>query len=352
MRTKYCDSRTFLDGTVTYAWAFERSVHSVRLMADFAVESGISYQTILKGTGISQQQLLDPNMVVSGHQELQLIHNLVELFEDRPTLGLEVGTRYHFTTFGPLGMALISSASIREALDFALTYFSLTFAFTRFIVSDTKDGPLIELTDEDIPSSVRQFIIQRDAAALITVQRDLVQDNFCQYLAFSFQPKGDVQPYIDLFGILPEFGAGRNFVLLDAHKVDQKLQMANDLVLNTAEEQCRQILDKRQSQKKFTALVQRQLMNIRGEMPSMEVVATRLHLNARTLRRHLAQEEMTFIQIREEVRQVLAEQYLALPKASVEQIAEWLGYAETASFIHAYKRWHGKTPHAMRLNNQ
>lgn len=334
---------------MNYAWAFERSIHSVRLMADFAVESGISYQTILKGTGLSQQQLLDPNMVVTGHQELQLIQNLVEQLGDRPTLGLEVGTRYHFTTFGPLGMALISSASIREALDFALTYFSLTFAFTRFFVSDTKDGTLIELTDEDIPSSVRQFIIQRDAAALITVQRDLVQDNFCQYLAFSFQPKHDVQPYIDLFGILPEFGAARNFVLLDAHKVDQKLQMANDLVLHTAEEQCRQILEKRQSQNKFTTLVQQQLMSVRGEMPSMEVVANRLHLNARTLRRHLALEGMTFIQIREEVRQVLADQYLALPKASVEQIAEWLGYAEPASFIHAYKRWHGKTPHAMRL---
>ncbi len=332
-----------------YAWAFERSVHSVRLMADFAVESGVSYQTILKGTGLSQQQLLDPNMVVTGHQELQLIQNLVEQLGDRPTLGLEVGTRYHFTTFGPLGMALMSSASIREALDFALTYFSLTFAFTRFFVSDTKDGTLIELTDEDIPSSVRQFIIQRDAAALITVQRDLVQDNFCQYLAFSFQPKHDVQPYIDLFGILPEFGAARNFVLLDAHKVDQKLQMANDLVLHTAEEQCRQILEKRQSQNKFTTLVQQQLMNVRGEMPSMEIVADRLHLNARTLRRHLALEGMTFIKIREEVRQVLAEQYLTVPKASVEQIAEWLGYAETSSFIHAYKRWHGKTPHAMRL---
>jgi len=338
-----------LESTVTYAWAFERSIHSVRLMADFAVEAGASYQTILDGTGLSQQQLLDPNMVVSGQQELQLIHNLVELFEDRPTLGLEVGTRYHFTTFGPLGMALISSASIREALDFALTYFSLTFAFTRFIVSDTKDGTLIELTDGDIPSSVRQFIIQRDAAALITVQRDLVQDNFCQYLAFSFQPTDHLEAYEKLFGVMPEFGSSKNFVLLDAQKINQKLQMANELVLHTAEEQCRQILDKRQTQKKFINLVQQQLMTVRGEMPSMEIVAERLHLNVRTLRRHLASEGMTFIQIREEVRQVLAEQYLALPKASVEQIAEWLGYAETASFIHAYKRWHGKTPHAMRL---
>lgn len=38
----------------------------------------------------------------------------------------------------------------------------------------------------------------------------------------------------------------------------------------------------------------------------MEIVADRLHLNMRTLRRHLALEGMTFIQIREEVRQVLA----------------------------------------------
>ncbi|NUF36456.1 AraC family transcriptional regulator [Acinetobacter lactucae] len=335
-----------------YAWAFERSVHSVRLMADFAVESGISYQTILQGTGLSQQQLLDPNMVVTGYQELQLIQNLVEQLGDRPTLGLEVGTRYHFTTFGPLGMALMSSASIREALDLALTYFTLTFAFTRFDVSDTLEGVRIEIDEQDIPLSVRQFIIERDAAALITVQRDLVHDNFCQYMAFTFQPKAEVQPYIYLFGILPEFGAAKNFVLLDPQKVDQKLLMANDLVLHTAEEQCRQILEKRQSQNKFTTLVQQQLMNVRGEMPSMEIVADRLHLNVRTLRRHLALEGMTFIQIREEVRQVLAEQYLILPKSSVEQIAEWLGYAEPASFIHAYKRWHGKTPHAMRLNNQ
>jgi len=337
---------------VKYAWAFERSVHSVRLMADFAVESGISYQTILKGTGLSQQQLLDPNMVVTGHQELQLIQNLVEQLGNRPTLGLEVGTRYHFTTFGPLGMALMSSASIREALDLALTYFSLTFAFTRFLVSDTNEGTRIEIDDEGIPSSVRQFIIERDAAALITVQRDLVQDNFCQYLAFSFEPAGNFQAYQNLFGVMPEFGSSKSFVLLDAQKINQKLQMANELILHTAEEQCRQILDKRQSQKKFINLVQQQLMGVRGEMPSMEIVADRLHLNARTLRRHLASEGMTFIQIREEVRQVLAEQYLALPKASIEQIAEWLGYAEPASFIHAYKRWHGKTPHAVRLSGK
>ena len=337
---------------MTYAWAFERSIHSVRLMADFAAEAGVSYQTILEGTGLNQQQLLDPNMVVSGQQELQVIHNLVAQFPNRPVLGLGVGSRYHFTTFGPLGMALMSSASIREALDLALTYFSLTFAFTQFVVSDTDAGTRIDIEDEGIPTSVRQFIIERDVAALITVQRDLTQDNFCRHLSFSFPAQGSTQPYQDLFGVMPEFNALKSYVLLDSQKINQKLHMANELVLHTAEEQCRQILDQRQSQKKFTNLVLQHLMSVRGEMPSMDIVADRLHLNPRTLRRHLAQEGMTFIQIREEVRQVLAEQYLALPKVSVEQIAEWLGYAEPASFIHAYKRWYGKTPHAVRLNGK
>ena len=30
-------------------------------------------------------------------------------------------------------------------------------------------------------------------------------------------------------------------------------------------------------------------------------------------------------------------------------VAERLGYAEPASFVNAFKRWHGTTPHASRL---
>ncbi|MCY6410822.1 AraC family transcriptional regulator [Acinetobacter sp. VNH17] len=336
-----------------YLWTYERSIHSVRLMADFAVELGVCHELILKGTGLQQQQLLDPNMTVSAQQELQLVRNLVEQCADRPFLGLEVGTRYHFTTFGSLGLALISSANIREALNFALAYFPLTFAFTQFIVSQQENAIQIDLkVDEAIPHTLWQFIIERDAAALLTVQRDLIQDNFCQKLAFSFQPQGDIQPYIDLFGVVPEFGTSKNYVVLNGEKVDQKLRMANELVLYSAEEQCRQILDKRQSQKKYAHQVRQALMNAKGEIPSMENVADHLHLNSRTLRRHLAQEDTTFLKIREEVRQILADYYLSVSQTSVEQISEWLGYAEPSSFIHAYKRWYGKTPHAARLNRK
>ena len=329
-----------------YLWTYERSIHSVRLMADFAAELGVSHQQILKGTGLEQQQLLDPNTLVTGQQELQLIRNLVEKFGQRPLLGLEIGTRYHFTTFGSLGLALISSANIREALNFALAYFPLSFAFSQFVVSEQAETQSVQIeivVDEGIPKTLWPFIIERDVAALITVQRDLMQDHLCQKVVFSFTA---------LFGVTPEFGRSKNLIVLNAEKIDQKLSMANELVLHAAEEQCRQTLDKRQSQKKYTHQVQQVLMNSKGQIPSMEEVADRLHLNSRTLRRYLAQEQATFLQIREEVRKILADYYLSLTQTSIEQISEWLGYAESASFIHAYKRWYGNTPHATRLKNK
>ncbi len=338
-----------------YLWTYERSIHSVRLMADFAAELGVSHHQILKGTGLEQQQLLDPNTLVTGQQELQLIRNLVEKFGQRPLLGLEIGTRYHFTTFGSLGLALISSANIREALNFALAYFPLSFAFSQFVVSEQAETQSVQIeivVDEGIPKTLWPFIIERDVAALITVQRDLMRDHLCQKVVFSFPLRGEMQPYTALFGVTPEFGGSKNLIVLNAEKIDQKLSMANELVLHAAEEQCRQTLDKRQSQKKYTHQVQQVLMNSKVQIPSMEDVADRLHLNSRTLRRYLTQEQVTFLQIREEVRKILADYYLSLTQTSIEQISEWLGYAEPASFIHAYKRWYGNTPHATRLKNK
>ncbi|WP_425293915.1 helix-turn-helix domain-containing protein [Klebsiella pneumoniae] len=48
------------------------------------------------------------------------------------------------------------------------------------------------------------------------------------------------------------------------------------------------------------------------------------------------------------MRRTLAEQLLAVPRLPISDIAERLGYAEASSFIHAFKRWHGRTPRAFR----
>lgn len=333
-------------------WEYERSTQSMRLMAEFALEHGLAMSDILWGTDLKESELADPAMVVSGHQELRLIRNLINLLPNVPAMGLKVGSRYHATTFGVLGFAIVSSSSMRHALDLALQYFHLTFAFTKFIVTDSDSETTILIDDSDVPEDVRQFVVERDAAALFSVQRDFTTDTVLLSLNITSAAPSYIELYEAFFGITPNFNMQINSAVMDRQSMQRPLLMSNALALHMAEAQCRQILESRKTLNELSSKVRDKLMSTTGHIPIMTTVAEELYMTARTLRRRLGNEGTTFIQLRDEVRQALAEQYLKLPHQSIDQISERLGYAEPTSFINAYKRWKGQTPHAFRLSKR
>ncbi|MFD2400258.1 helix-turn-helix transcriptional regulator [Prauserella oleivorans] len=71
-------------------------------------------------------------------------------------------------------------------------------------------------------------------------------------------------------------------------------------------------------------------------------------MTVRTLRRKLAAEGTSYRALVDEVRETVAEDLLATPALSVEQIAHRLGYSEASSFIHAFTRWKGVPPREFR----
>jgi len=79
-------------------------------------------------------------------------------------------------------------------------------------------------------------------------------------------------------------------------------------------------------------------------MPSMTMVASDLNMSVRTLRRSLEAEGTSFRAIDQAVRRQRAEELLAEDQLSLERIAEFLGYATSAAFVRAFKRWRGTTP--------
>ena len=48
--------------------------------------------------------------------------------------------------------------------------------------------------------------------------------------------------------------------------------------------------------------------------------------------------------VTEEVKNTLAQEYLTNTQLTVAEIAQLLGYTETANFRQAFVRWHGVTP--------
>jgi AraC-like DNA-binding protein len=79
-----------------------------------------------------------------------------------------------------------------------------------------------------------------------------------------------------------------------------------------------------------------------------DFVARTLGMSERTLARRLAAENLTFLGIREEMRQDLARHYLADASLSISRIAWLLGFQEVSAFTHAFRRWTGQTPTQMR----
>jgi AraC-like DNA-binding protein len=330
-------------------WDFPRNITSMRLMTQLGADYGLPASTCLAGTDIQEKALANPAVVVSGAQELRLIHNLVEHLGHIPGLGIEAGKRYHFTTFGALGLAIVCSPNMLSALDISMRYFHLTFALTHFRVEETGSEIHVVMDDSGLPEAVRSFIVERDSAALINVQRELYSSRpVLMGLQLSYPEPPDVSAHEAFYRIRPVFGCASNLAVLDVATLMAPLPQANELALGAAEEQCRALLDRYQSRSGFAAKVREHLARHIAQMPDMDSVAATLCMTSRTLRRRLLEDDTSFFKLREEVRLALSEEFLSRSSLSIEHIADRLGYAEPTSFIKAFKRWKGKTPLSFR----
>jgi len=82
--------------------------------------------------------------------------------------------------------------------------------------------------------------------------------------------------------------------------------------------------------------------------PTLEHLAKRLHMSARTLHRRLAAEGTTFRSVVTKLRMELAERALREPHLPIGEIAFRLGFSEPSAFHRAFKRWTGWQPLAYR----
>ena len=84
----------------------------------------------------------------------------------------------------------------------------------------------------------------------------------------------------------------------------------------------------------------------------IDMVATKLGMSSKTLARRLSSEGQSFSQILSSLRSALAHRYLVDRTLPISKIAWLLGYAESAAFTRAFRRWAGIAPRAARADWQ
>ncbi|WP_170303902.1 helix-turn-helix domain-containing protein [Reyranella soli] len=81
---------------------------------------------------------------------------------------------------------------------------------------------------------------------------------------------------------------------------------------------------------------------------SFDVVASRLHMTIRTLRRKLDQENTSFRKLGDELKMQVAIKYLRDTELPMDDIAHSLGFSEAAILRRALKRWTNTGPREFR----
>ncbi len=331
-------------------WDVERSPISVQLLVGLGADYGLPAPVCLESTGLAEESLRDTDATVSARQELTVVANVLRALGDPPGLGLEAGIRYHLTTYGIWGFAMISSPTWRSAIDIGLRYLDLTFAFTRIQARDRGEEFHLVLDTPDIPLALQRFVVERDSAAIQTIQHEVFASPIhIREISYTFPPPVvGGRRYAEIFDVMPAFDAPECAVGIPAEILDLPLPQANEHTTAIAREQCRQLLAGRHARTGVAGRVRDHLLARTAAPPDAEQVAAALHMSERTLRRRLAEEGVTFRGLLDEIREQLAEEFLITGGLSVAEVAQRLGYVEVSSFSQAFRRWKSVGPREFR----
>ncbi|MBI8301027.1 HTH-type transcriptional regulator VqsM, partial [Pseudomonas aeruginosa] len=148
------------------------------------------------------------------------------------------------------------------------------------------------------------------------------------------------------FFSLPVKHEGNDIIFsFPAHQLNRTLATANPAVFQSA---------LTMAGESFNALLEVEMGGLRqrielfldsipDQYPSLVTTAKYLRMNERTVRRRLADEGCTYRQIVDKARKERAIALLLNSSIPVDRISDILGYSETASFRHAFRRWTGQS---------
>jgi len=160
----------------------------------------------------------------------------------------------------------------------------------------------------------------------------------------------NTQGYAEHYGLAPSFGRPLYELVYPPGLRELPITTFNSRLRDYFDEECRRLVDKLGGATNLVAQVRKQLIGaMDGADSSIESVAKRLGMSARSLQRGLADEKTRYNDLLAEVRAEFAKRYLTRGVISASEVAYLVGFTEPPAFFKAFKRWTGMTPREFQL---
>lgn len=328
-----------------------------QILLEILVERGFSAEQILNQSRLSSNLFLGPDVRITPRQGTRLVITALNLTND-DGLGYEYGLRLRPTAHGTLGFALMSCSTLGQAIQLGAAYFSMRLRDYRIFLRSEGDVAVLEITETHpifgaVPEQdqmLRRFFYECVMVGITHLGRFLTGQDFSAFEICVDWPEPDYHArYRDRLPPM-RFNQPTNQLRGSAAMLSLPLLMADPIAYQQALAQCEvERIRFAQSIEDIAARVRAELILMPGKgYPSFEVVAARLHLSGRTLKRRLQQLNLSYLTLLDQTVRQQAEKLLAGHEMDIQDIANLLGYMNPANFTRAFKKWTGETPSQFR----
>ena len=274
-----------------------------------------------------------------------------------PYPGLEFGRRLGLEVLGILGRAIKTAPDVGTALRSLILYFHLHDRGAIPSLWQSADRAMFGYTLYCPNLTGVDHIYDAALAISHNVLSGLVGREWTSTEVHMFRaPPEDVEPFRQHFRARLRFGTEHAAIVFPADHLTRPLPGADTIAYGKALRDLEDIEGASEPglfENKIRRVLHRKLIG--GEGPygiELHEVARLFELHPRTLNRRLRNEGTSFNALLSEARYRIAQQLLRDTHLPIGEIAFLLGYAESASFNHAFRRWSGTTATAWRSSGR
>lgn len=310
-------------------------------------QRGISQEKLLKAANYPEDFLDQPDTRLTLAQFSDLIYE-GKRQANEPALGYLFGLELKPSAHGVLGYALMTCQNIREAIFLAERFMSLRINALGIRLSEEGDIGVLEFGFVGYLGPYRQLVIEIVTSAVLRIARFLLGKISDTTEIWVDYPEPDY--YKQWQDQLPRVRFGMSTIQLrfPAKILDQSLPLADLMSQKEAVAKLETELVLMEATSDIASRI-RAIMELgQEEFPSLGLVAEKLSMSSSTLKRRLQQQGVTFQQLLNEAQCARALNLLDNPALSIERVAQSMGYADSANFTRAFKKWTGKSPSAWR----
>lgn len=326
------------------------------LLIDFLAflgRRGLAAETVCRAAQIDPAWVDEPNSRVPA-AAMERLWAAAEQLTGDADLGLHSAESYNPGALSIVGYVILSCRTAGEALERLARYAPLLNEGLQVRVEHKQDTTICRFGAADelgsyLRRSPRQVIETVATGIVLTLGRVATRPPVPIAVTFQHAAPASIAEHARLLGPVVRFDQPENEVVYATSALAAGMLSADPALLEVFEGDARRRLEQLKSHGAVSGRVQSIVgARLKGEVPSLAVIASELAMSERSVQRSLTEESTSYREIVDEVRKDLALSHLSRPGATAADVAFLLGFSEPSAFTRAFRRWSGSSPSQFR----